>query len=89
MESDTRALANANEAAANKELGELRADTLRGLKYALENEGVAGVINLLRESETLTPVFDKFADGWRSEQQICLSKEHGHTMTTLRADCPL
>ncbi len=58
-----------NDAAASRELGELRRDTVRGLKYALENEGEAGVINILREAAVLTPVFDWFADGNRKQEE--------------------
>lgn len=62
-------LGAANDAAANRELGELRHDTIRGLKLALEREGAAGVINLLREAAVLTPVFDWFADGNRKQEE--------------------
>ena len=65
MESNTRALQEANNARAATELGELRADTIRGLRWAAANEGPAGVLNLLREAVVLTAVFDLFADGRR------------------------
>lgn len=68
MESDTRAIQDDNDATAARELGELRRDTVRGLKRALDQEGAAGVINLLREAAVLTPVFDWFADGNRKQE---------------------
>ena len=58
-----------NDEAAGRELGELRSDTLKGLRHALKQEGAAGVINLLREAAVLTPVFDWFADGKRAERE--------------------
>ena len=70
MESDIRAIQDANDAAAAKEIGELRFNTIKGLKYALKQEGAAGVINLLREAAVLTPVFDWFVDGKRAERGV-------------------
>ena len=48
-----------------KGLEELRADTLKGLKWAYKVGGIDALHSLLREAEVLTPLFDTFADGDR------------------------
>lgn len=50
MESNIEALKRRNDEAAAKELAELRADTIKGLRYAFRLGGVAGVLRLLTEA---------------------------------------
>lgn len=50
MESNVEALKRRNEEAAAGELAELRADTIKGLRYAFRIGGVAGVLRLLTEA---------------------------------------
>ncbi len=59
---ETRA---ANDEAARRELAELRADTVKGLRHALATGGVDSVTELLTEAEALTPIFDRFTDRQR------------------------
>jgi hypothetical protein len=51
-----------NDRAAARELAELRADTVKGLRFAFQQGQANGVITLLQEAEVMTPVFDWFAD---------------------------
>ena len=50
MESNIEALRRKNEEAAKRELAELRADTIKGLRFAHRCGGVAGVLRLLTEA---------------------------------------
>ena len=51
-----------NERAEARELAELRADTVKGLRWAYETAGIKGVEALLSEAGVLTPLFDRFSD---------------------------
>jgi hypothetical protein len=65
MDGDVKALRARNDRAAARELAELRADTVKGLKYALSQGGVDGVLALLTEAGVLVPLFDRFAGNKR------------------------
>jgi hypothetical protein len=52
----------ANDRAAARELAELRADTVKGLRHALESGGMGGLTGLLEEAGVLSAIFDRFVD---------------------------
>lgn len=64
-----------NERAAARELAELRADTVKGLRFAFEREGITGVTALLIEADVLRHLFDSFADARanREAQDVLLN----------------
>jgi hypothetical protein len=51
-----------NDRAAARELAELRADTVKGLRHAFATGQANGIIILLQEAEVMTSVFDWFVD---------------------------
>jgi hypothetical protein len=54
-----------NERAEARELAELRAATIYGLRWAYETVGIEGVETLLSEAGVLSPLFDRIIDGRR------------------------
>ncbi len=52
-----------------RELAELRADTVKGLKWAYKGGGIDALHSLLKEAEVLTPLFNTFADGDRRVEE--------------------
>ena len=55
-------LTDINNRAAARELAELRGDTVKGLRYAHNFNGIEGVQQILAEAGVLTPLFDRFRD---------------------------
>ncbi|KKN83826.1 hypothetical protein LCGC14_0294790 [marine sediment metagenome] len=58
-----------NERAEARELAELRADTVKGLRWAFETGNIGSVETLLSEAGVLSPLFDLIIDRHRVENR--------------------